>query len=54
MAPLLNVAYGYSQGICSIARLRQLREPELDFYHFLNLLFIALPIAGYLLFYPGW
>jgi hypothetical protein len=53
-APLLNVANGYSQGVGSVAGPRCLRKPELDSYHLLNLLFIALPVAGYLLFYLGW
>ena len=53
-ATLLNVANRYSQGISSIAGLRQLSESELDSHHLLNLLFIALSIAGYLLLYPGW
>jgi hypothetical protein len=48
------MANGYSQGIGSITGLRKLRKSKLDFHHFLYLLFIASPVAGYLLLYLSW
>jgi hypothetical protein len=48
------MAHGYSQSVSGIARLRWLRELELDSHHLLNLLFVALAIAGYLLLNIGW